>query len=124
MTKKLVYIAHPISGNIKSNIQNVLAVCRRIHFTESDVIPLAPYVTALQYLDDDISKERQMGFEANHEMFKRGTFDEMWLSGKKISGGMQKEIEWCVDNNIPVKCYDDWLEKQLKEVLAKIDERD
>ena len=105
VSKKLVYIAHPISGDISGNIDKVLKICREIHTNSNNIIPSAPYITVLQYLDDNIQEERRLGFEANKMMFERGGFDEIWLCGEKISSGMKEEVEWCVALNIPIVCY-------------------
>lgn len=47
---KVVYVSHEISGDVDGNVRKVLEICRRLH--TKDVIPIAPYLVALQYLDD------------------------------------------------------------------------
>jgi hypothetical protein len=113
---KLVYVAHPIAGDIEGNIECVIGICSEIHKSESGVIPFAPYIVALQYLDDTVSAERELGMSANYEHFKRGNFDELWLAGPIISSGMKAEIECAREYGIPVKCYDSRLEKMLSEM--------
>jgi hypothetical protein len=106
MDKKLVYIAHPISGDVKGNIDKVLAICRDIHLKSgSKIIPYAPYIAALLYLDDNNKEERELGFEANRRLFEKGGFDELWLCGDRVSKGMREEVEWCIRLNIPVVSY-------------------
>jgi hypothetical protein len=106
MDKKLVYIAHPISGDVKGNIDKVLNICREIHLNSgSKIIPYAPYIAALLYLKDEVKEERELGFEANKKLFEKGGFDELWLCGDRVSSGMKEEIEWCLKLDIPVVSY-------------------
>ncbi len=60
---KTVFIAHPISGAIRGNIEKVLKICEEVHI--KDLIPVAPYIISLQYLNDDIVEDRKLGMEAN-----------------------------------------------------------
>ena len=117
MPKTLAYIAHPVSGDTKSereaNIKRILKLCREIHLTFEHVIPFAPYITNLHYLDDDDHTERFLGMQANKELFVRKAFDELWLCGDHISRGMETEIMWCLELEIHVKCYHPWLQTEL-----------
>lgn len=99
-TKKVVFIAHPISGDISGNIKKVLGICKTLH--TSELIPVAPYLVSLQYLNDDIPEERDLGIAANFEMFHRHVVDEVWLFGDRISIGMKHEIGLARELNIPV----------------------
>ena len=88
---KTVFIGHPISGNIRGNVAKVLKICAEVH--TKDIIPVAPYLVSLQYLNDGIVEDRELGMEANHECFRRGYIDELWLFGDHISAGMWGEIK-------------------------------
>jgi len=103
--KKVVYIAHPVRGDVEGNKQKILTICREIHLNSSNIIPTAPYVTTLMYLDDNKAKERRLGMEANRRIFENGGFEELWLCGPCISDGMKKEVEWCMNLDIPIYCY-------------------
>lgn len=100
MAKKTVFIAHPISGDVKGNIEKVLKICAQVH--SKNVIPVAPYLVSLHYLDDNVEEDRGLGIEANHECFRRRYVDELWLFGNRISNGMRQEIllAWQID--IPI----------------------
>lgn len=98
--KKIVYIAHPINGNSRGNILKVLAICQHVH--RGVVMPIAPYLTPLSYLDDTKPKERAKGLIYNREFFKRGLIDELWLYGEKISDGMLGEIKLAKKYQIPI----------------------
>ena len=97
---KTVFIAHPISDDVRSNVKNVLKICAEVH--TKDVIPVAPYLISLQYLNDEVIEDRELGMEANHECFRRRYVDELWLFGDFISNGMWKEIQLAKEMDIPV----------------------
>ena len=97
---KTVFIAHPISGDVRGNIEKVLKICEEIH--TRDIIPVAPYLVSLQYLNDEVVEDRELGMEANHECFRRRYIDELWLFGDFISSGMWKEIGLAREIGIPI----------------------
>ncbi len=97
---KTVFIGHPIGGDIRSNVEKVLRICGEVH--TKDIIPVAPYLISLQYLNDEVVEDRELGMEANHECFRRGYIDELWLFGDCISPGMRKEILLAKEKNVPV----------------------
>ena len=97
---KTVFIAHPIAGDIEGNMKKVLAICKQIHTQE--IIPVAPYLVSLQYLNDEVVEDRQLGVEANLECFRRGYIDELWLFGDHISTGMKEEILLAKQLHVPV----------------------
>lgn len=102
MVKKTVFIGHPIGGDVQGNMTKVLAICAQVHTQEEDVIPVAPYLVSLQYLNDSVESDRALGMEANHECFRRGYVDELRLYGDRISDGMRGEIVLANLMDIPV----------------------
>lgn len=120
MKNKLVYIAHPVGGDIENNIKKILQLCHDIHKKNDAIIPFAPYVVALYYLNDTIVEERELGIQANVEHFKRKTMDEVWLCGSKISEGMKQEIKLAKENGIPVKIYSPNLESEFELIWKQI----
>ena len=97
---KTVFIAHPISGDIKGNVTKVLRICEEVH--SKDIIPVAPYLISLQYLNDDVIEDWELGIQANLECFRRRYIDELWLFGDRISSGMWGEIRLAKELGIPV----------------------
>ena len=97
---KTVFIGHPISGDIRGNIIKVLKICEEVH--SKDIVPVAPYLVSLQYLNDETVEDRELGMEANHEYFRRRYVDELWLFGDRISVDMKKEILLAKEMGIPV----------------------
>ena len=100
MGKKIVFIAHPIGGDVPGNSRKVLEICKRVH--DRNTIPFVPYLVSLQYLDDEVPEDRELGIEANLEFFHRGHIDEVWLFGDRISTGMEREVRLALELGIPV----------------------
>ena len=116
MNNKLVYIAHQVGGNTKDNVKKILQICHDIHKKDNNIIPFVPYLVALQYLDDAVIEERELGIQANAEHFKRKTMDEVWLCGPKISAGMEHEIKFALKYNISIKCYNPKLQHDFNKL--------
>ena len=97
---KMIFVAHPIGGDVKGNVKKVLKICAEIH--TRNIIPVAPYLISLQYLNDEVIEDRELGMAANHECFYRGYIDELWLYGDRISSGMIEEIKLAREMGIPI----------------------
>lgn len=97
---KTVFIAHPVAEDIQGNVEKILAICKQSH--NKEIVPVAPYLVSLQYLNDDITEDREFGIDANFEVFHRKYIDELWLFGDRISSGMQEEVKLARELNIPV----------------------
>jgi hypothetical protein len=90
---KIVYIAHPISGDVVGNLKKVKTILRYINLYEDCIVPFAHYVIDCQVLDDTIIEERERGIENDVALLKAGFINEMWLYGNRISEGMKHEIK-------------------------------
>ena len=99
---KIIYIAHPIGGDIKRNIQKVLEIIRGININIPEVVPFAHYVVDCYALDDSVPEERMRGIKNDIALFRAGFIDEVWLYGSRISEGMKAEIKLAKELNIPV----------------------
>lgn len=99
---KVAYIAHPISGDVKGNIEKIRAICRDINLNQTDVIPFVPYCMDLLCLDDNFPSERERGFKNNRYHLESGYIDELWLFGDRISDGMHIEINTCLIEMIKI----------------------
>jgi hypothetical protein len=102
---RIVYIAHPISGDVKGNLRKIYSIIRKINMEEPDIVPFAPYVSDLLSLDDNIPEERARGFDNNKAFFEKGIVEELRLYGVRRSYGMLEEEKWCREFNIPVRSY-------------------
>lgn len=99
---KVVYIAHPMSGDIQGNMARVATIAREITLRGDNVIPFAPYFLSLMALDDARPHEREAGMAHNEAHFGRRSFDELWLYGDRISPGMWAEVRLARRFKIPV----------------------
>lgn len=99
---KVVYIAHPIRGDVKENIKKVLEINRQINLEEPEVVPFAPYIVDCQSLDDNVPSERERGIKNDVELMNKGFIDEIRLYGDRISNGMKEEIKLAHKLNIEV----------------------
>lgn len=102
---KIVYIAHPISGDVQGNIRKILDIVRKVNLEEADVVPFAPYVVDCLALDDSIPEERARGIKNNTALLEECFVSEVRLYGDKISAGMQAEKELAESLGIPVLDY-------------------
>lgn len=109
---KVVYVAHPIKGDVDLNIDLINAIIAKINKTTHDVVPLAPYLG--NGLNDRIPDERQRGIKNNIELLMRGFIDEMWLYGNKLSEGMQEEVKLAMDQGIRVVVKDELILHSVK----------
>lgn len=100
---KVVYIAHPISGDVKGNLEKIRLIVRDLNLNNPDIVPFAPYWLDCFALDDTNPKERERGIQNDIALFNKGFIDEVWLFGDRISVGMKAEIELANQLGIPVK---------------------
>jgi len=99
---KIIYIAHPIGGDVDTNVSKVLNIIRELNLTINDIVPFAPYIVDVLALEDADPIQRGRSFDNNEALFRSGLINEVWLYGDRISVGMQTEIDWAVDLGIPV----------------------
>lgn len=111
---KTVFIGHPLSDDVEGNAKAVLKICSEVHSKE--IIPVAPYLISLQYLNDEVIEDRKLGIDANLECFHRKYIDELWLFGDRISAGMKEEIALAKKLNIPIMPKSEG----IKQALAKL----
>lgn len=156
MNKKIVYIAHPISGDIKENLKDIIRIIRIINtnshcknpkmlkklehcwsndiyseetlmqyldlssedyqkfvndeasFNKYDfenIVPSVPYYADVIALDDTKQDERSKGLANCYSLLKKGSFDELWLTGNRLSLGMIMEMEVAKELNMPIVDY-------------------
>jgi len=99
---KIIYIAHPIGGDVEGNLKKIAQIAREINLEYPDVVPIAPYYLDCHALDDSNPEERQRGILNDSEFFDRKIMDEVWLYGDRISEGMSQEIRQANAMGIPV----------------------
>ena len=94
-----VYIASPLSGDVKRNLQFARQACR--YAISEEMTPFCPHLLYTQMLDDSDPEERQLGIDLGNRMLR--LCDELWLCGDWISPGMAGEKEMAERLGIPVR---------------------
>jgi len=88
---KIVYICHPVGGDVQGNLKKIRAIVRHINLTEPNVIPFVPYYADVVSMDDSNPKERARGIKNNLHLLK--ICDELWYFSEKITRGMGEEMK-------------------------------
>lgn len=99
--KKLVYIAHPIGGNVKKNLDKIKAIYYLLTHGNNDIIPFAPYWSTCHAFDDSNPEHREIGMVQNKYFFENKIIDEVWVYCG-LSNGVKQEIEWASQFGIKV----------------------
>jgi len=110
---KKIYICSPLAGDVAGNIERARGYCRAA--ADSGVLPLAPHIYCIQFLDDAIPDERELGMEMGLELL--GLCDEVWVHGSTISTGMAWEIALAGELGIPI-IYMEGMKKVEKKYMA------
>ena len=108
---KKVFVCSPFRGigdteekakaSQQHNIAMAKAVCRYI--TDKGAIPYCPHLYFPRFLMDADPEERQMGLVMGLTWLAR--CDELWVIGRRITEGMEREIAKAEEWGIPVKHY-------------------
>lgn len=102
---KLVYVCSPYRGEtkkaVKRNVKRARYYCRLV--CQQGGIPFAPHLLFTQFLRDDNSRHRRLGFRMGFEMLRH--CDELWVFGKP-SAGMAGEIAYAMKYGIPIRWLD------------------
>lgn len=116
---KVVYIAHPVAGDKRTNIRKIVDLVRGINLLSDDIVPSVPYLADLFALDDKSPMERERGIKNSIAVLTAGHISELWLFGPEISSGMRLEIEAALTYGIPVWVMDreTVIPDDLKEVV-------
>jgi hypothetical protein len=97
---KLVFIAHPVRGDVAGNLEKVKQLVRKASLYYSEITPIAPYYLYCNALDDNDEHEREFGMIQSRFVLTK--CDELWLCGDRISKGMKEEIKTAKEYNIPI----------------------
>lgn len=119
---KVVFIAHPISGDIETDLRRVAAICRAVH--THDQIPIFPSSVWRQHVDK--GKDAQALIDGvDLEYFKQRIIDEAWFYGNYMSDEMKKEALVAHQCGITLVGKSAATRQALKEMRlpAKYDER-
>ncbi len=95
---KRVYICSPLGGDVAAHIEQVKRYT--LYALKCGMAPVVPHFYAL-VLDDNIPEERELGRQAGMNLL--WLCDEIWVFGEVISEGMEAEIRFCKNLNLPVR---------------------
>ena len=95
---KKVYICSPLGGDVEENLRKVRRYTK--YALLCGTAPVVPHFYAL-CLDDSNSKEREIGIAAGLSLL--WFCDELWIFGDEITSGMESEIRFCKNLNIPTR---------------------
>jgi hypothetical protein len=98
---KLIFICSPFSGDIERNTAKAANYCRFAY--SKNVVPFAPHLHNLRFLDESISDERNDGIKLGIEILAKA--DELWCFGEKFTEGMQVELRYAIEHDIPIKYF-------------------
>ena len=93
---RLVYLAHPLSGDWDANIADARLWVRAA--IDAGFAPVAPYLMTEGILHEP--EDREIGLELDCAIIAR--CDELWFCGPVVSAGMSHEAEAARTAGIPV----------------------
>ena len=114
----MVFICHPMTGDIEGNTKKVVEICRSIH--SKDIIPVFPSFTTRRYLTPDPA-DRELARIMIEEYFRRRVIDEVWIFGDRLTAGIKREIRLAIKYGIPVVAKTRETEIALSEFLQSLD---
>lgn len=119
---KVMYIAHPVGGDISGNLDRIVEIVRRINTNPAskEVVPFVPYYADCLALDDDDFKQRARGISNGLALLSKGFVDELWLYGPRISKGMHEEIAAARKYGIPVVAKSVGTQRELEQKEGRI----
>ena len=119
---RIVYIAHPIGGDVEQNLKKIRAIVRHLNLTEPHTVPFAPYYVDVVSLDDAKPEERARGIKNGLAVLARpGAVDELRLFGDTITSGMRAEVTAAHAMRIPIVCDNQEIRRHLEPLLKLLD---
>ena len=116
---KIVYIAHPIGGDVKNNLACLRKIIKEINLTEPDTVPFVPYYADVVSMDDNTPEERERGIKNDIAIIKSGVVQEMRLYGHRLSEGMKAEVMIASKLGIPIVPMNDALASECKIIINR-----
>lgn len=116
---KRVYICSPLGGEVTNNINKAKRYA--MYALKCGMAPVVPHFYAL-ILNDDNQRERELGRQAGMSLL--WLCDEIWVFGEIISEGMEEEIRFCKNLNLPVRYIaDETVTQKLQNIQMEVSEQ-
>lgn len=100
-SRQLVFICSPYSDKdiVKQavNIANAKEYCRIAY--GRGYLPIAPHLFFPQFLNDNDPTERKIGIGLGKQLLLKCS--KLWICGERITDGMNEEILFALNRNIP-----------------------
>ncbi len=97
---KLVFLAHPVGGDVSGNIERGLAALKAYELANPGVAIVAPWISSCMRWSDSSPDQRSAQLERGLRTLER--CDELYLCGPLVSPGMQEEINYARSLGIPI----------------------
>ena len=110
----VAYIAHPIGDAPTMRVDQVRFIQYLVYQDEPGVIPFAPYLRAVECLDDAVQEDRERGMAHNRHFLTSGIVDELRLYGPWVSRGMWEEIRIALNEQIPIRAMTEGVKTDLE----------
>lgn len=105
--RPIVYICSPFAGDIDTNLKAARAYSR--FAVEAGYIPIAPHLLFPQFLNGADPQERELGLFFGNALMSKCS--EVWVFGKRISSGMEAEIQRAKWKNYRLRYFTENLEE-------------
>lgn len=115
--RRIEYIAHPIGGDVKRNVEKLLAIVQEIHVKEPDVIPFVPYLADVITLHDADKLQRNRGLSNCRHIIRATDIKCIRLYGDEITEGMIMEIQEHIKKGAMVRAMNRKVKKQLEHLV-------
>lgn len=99
---KVVYLTHPIAGDVAGNLVHLSKVILALHHRHPEVIPFCPYYADAASLDDDSVHDRERALRCGRIILSLAVVDELWHVHETVTKGMLQEEECARRLGIPV----------------------
>lgn len=91
MTPPLIYLAHPVGGDIRGNCARARRWLRWLIDAVPEVHWVCPWLPYVDVLDDSVPAHREWAMQADLAVARR--CDGIVLCGGRVSDGMRRELE-------------------------------
>ena len=100
---RVIYFAHPVSGDVAGNLKKARAWIRFLEATNPDVAIVANWITECEIWDDDVPEQRAASLARDLAVISK--CDELWYGGVErgeLTRGMELEYEHAAKLGKPV----------------------
>lgn len=89
--KKMVYLAHPVNGDVDQNLARARAWLKFLEACNPEVLFVSQWILGVELWDDSNPVQRELGLLRCLAQVER--CDEIWLVGLRVSDGMTREAD-------------------------------